>query len=108
VEHRALFTSIIRGLCASISTKTHADQTGAVRGYICERESKQKDSVSISCGKNRVSEVMAMRCQLTLSMIRRLNAHSHIPAEIFIREIWPNQINIDDPACRQEHGEMEL
>lgn len=45
----------------------------------------RQDLVTIIGSSGRISEVLSRKRPLTLGMIRRLNAHLHIPAEVLIR-----------------------
>ena len=45
---------------------------------------RQKDLAKVLPGKNRVSEVLNRKRPLSLGMIRSLNKHLHIPAEVLI------------------------
>ena len=47
---------------------------------------KQKDLVDMIGFKSRVSEIMNKKRKLTLEMIRKLNAHLHIPTEVLIQD----------------------
>ncbi len=65
------------------------DPIAAIRFRMEEQGLRQKDLAPMLGGKNRVSEVLARKRPLTLSMVRALNASLRIPAELLIREPAP-------------------
>ena len=62
------------------------DPVDAILFRMRERGLRQKDLAQILGGKNRVSEVLARKRPLTLSMVRALNESLKIPAELLVRE----------------------
>ena len=65
------------------------DPIAAIRFRMEEQGLRQKDLAPILGGKNRVSEVLARKRPLTLSMVRALYDSLRIPAELLIREPGP-------------------
>ena len=65
------------------------DPIAAIRFRMEEQGLRQKDLAPMLGGKNRVSEVLAGKRPLTLSMVRALNYSLHISAELLIREPKP-------------------
>ena len=65
------------------------DPIAAIRFRMEEQGLRQKDLAPILGGKNRVSEVLARKRPLTLSMVRALYDSLRIPAELLIREPAP-------------------
>jgi len=54
-----------------------------------EQGLRQKDLAPLLGGKSRVSEILARKRPLTISMIRALSYSLHIPAEVLLRESEP-------------------
>ena len=65
------------------------DPIAAIRFRMEEQGLRQKDLAPMLGGKNRVSEVLAGKRPLTLSMVRALYGSLRIPAELLIREPEP-------------------
>ena len=65
------------------------DPIAAIRFRMEEQGLRQKDLAPLLGGKNRVSEVLARKRPLTLSMVRALYDSLRIPAELLIREPAP-------------------
>lgn len=62
------------------------DPVEAILFRMEEQGLRRTDLASVLGGKNRVSEVLARKRPLTLSMVRALNESLRIPAELLIRE----------------------
>ena len=62
------------------------DPVDAIEFRMQEQGLRQKDIAEILGGKNRASEILARKRQLTLPMIRALHERLRIPAELLIRE----------------------
>jgi len=62
------------------------DPVEAIRFRMEEQGLRQKDLAPLLGGKNRVSEVLARRRPLTLSMVRALSESLRIPTELLVRE----------------------
>lgn len=90
-ERRDLLLKLVQDYDRQCLLNTCADPIDAIRHQMVKQGIKQKDLAPVLGGKNRVSEVLARRRQLTLPMIRRLHQHLDIPAELLIREIQPLQ-----------------
>ena len=71
----------------------------AIKFRMEERGLKQKDLALFLGGKNRVSEVLAGKRPLTLSMVRELNQELHIPADLLIQQNVRNHADetLQDP-----------
>jgi len=65
------------------------DPIDAILFRMEEQGLRQKDLAPMLGGKNRVSEVLARKRPLTLSMVRALYDSLRIPAELLIRELGP-------------------
>ena len=65
------------------------DPIDAILFRMEEQGLRQKDLAPMLGGKNRVSEVLARKRPLTLSMVRALYDSLRIPAELLIREPAP-------------------
>ena len=72
------------------------DPVAAIKFRMEEKGLKQKDLVAIMGGKNRVSEVLAGKRSLTLSMVRALSDELHIPIDLLIQVSSPSQADEDD------------
>lgn len=60
------------------------DPVEAIKFRMDQEGLRQKDLAKVLPGKNRVSEVLNHKRPLSLSMIRSLHKHLHIPAEVLI------------------------
>jgi HTH-type transcriptional regulator / antitoxin HigA len=60
------------------------DPIDAIKFRMDQEGLRQKDLAKVLPGKNRVSEVLHRKRPLSLSMIRALHQHLHIPAEVLI------------------------
>jgi HTH-type transcriptional regulator / antitoxin HigA len=70
------------------------DPVEAILFRMQERGLRQKDLAPVLGGKNRVSEILARKRPLTLSMVRALSDSLQIPADLLIRE--PEPVPYDD------------
>lgn len=62
------------------------DPIEAIRFRMEEQGLRQKDLAPMLGGKNRVSEILARKRPLTVSMVRALSESLRIPAELLVRE----------------------
>ena len=74
------------------------DPVQAILFRMEEQGLRQKDLAPILGGKNRVSEILARKRPLTLSMVRALSDSLRIPAELLIREPEPSPYGEDADA----------
>jgi HTH-type transcriptional regulator / antitoxin HigA len=61
------------------------DAVDAIQFRMEQQGLRQKDLAQLLGGKNRASEVLSRKRPLTISMIRALSRHLHIPAELLVR-----------------------
>jgi HTH-type transcriptional regulator/antitoxin HigA len=61
------------------------DAVEVIRFRMEQQGLRQKDLAAVLGGKNRVSEILSRKRPLTVSMIRALGRHLHIPAELLVR-----------------------
>ena len=62
------------------------DPISAIQFRMEQMGLKQKDLAEIIGFKSRVSEIMNRKRKLTLSMVRKLNQHLHIPTDVLIQD----------------------
>ena len=102
VKHRRdLIKKLLEDYASRCLAQACEDPVDAIRQRMNQLGLKQRDLASFLGGKNRASEIPARRRPLTLTMIRALNHHLNIPAELLIREI-PLQPGTTVGASRQE------